>query len=265
MDLVAVIRHKVLTEGVPIREVARELGLSRNTIRRYARAKAIPIDRPLPVARSSPATTDVGEAATAIWQARRSFTAGKQRLTATRLWELLREAGHTASERTVRRLVARLRNAEREVTVPLVYGPGELAQVDFFEVWIELGGARQKAWLFVMRLMHSGRDFAMFCAQQDTTWFLAAHVAAFAHFAGVIAAVAYDTSEIVSRARRRNGPATFTWHTFESRPLARHAPLSHFRVTARRPRAESRRAAPGLGTRSGQARLRVTEIVWACA
>jgi hypothetical protein len=78
------------------------------------------------------------------------------------------------------------------VTVPLVYQPGEVAQVDFFEVWIELGGARQKAWLFVMRLMHSGRDFAMFCAQQDTTWFLAAHVAAFAHFAGVIAAVAYD-------------------------------------------------------------------------
>jgi len=40
--------------------------------------------------------------------------------------------------------------------------------------------------------MHSGRDFAMLCAQQDTTWFLAAHVAAFSYFAGVIAAVAYD-------------------------------------------------------------------------
>jgi hypothetical protein len=40
--------------------------------------------------------------------------------------------------------------------------------------------------------MHSGRDFAMLCAQQDTTWFLAAHVAAFTHFAGVIAAVAND-------------------------------------------------------------------------
>ncbi|MDP9037190.1 MAG: hypothetical protein M3O50_20525 [Myxococcota bacterium] len=29
-----------------------------------------------------------------------------------------------------------------------------------------------------MRLMHTGRDFAMLCAQQDTTWFLVAHVAA---------------------------------------------------------------------------------------
>lgn len=192
MDLIAVIRHKVLAEGVPIREVARELGLSRNTIRRYARAKGIPIARPSPTARPSPARDEVEEAASAIWQARRSFTAGKQRLTAARLWELLRDAGHTASERTVRRLVARFRSAEREVTVPLVYGPGEVAQVDFFEVWIELADVRQKAWLFVMRLMHSGRDFAMFCAQQDTTWFLAAHVSAFQHFAGVVAAAAYD-------------------------------------------------------------------------
>lgn len=76
--------------------------------------------------------------------------------------------------------------------MPLTYQPGELAQVDFFEVWVELAGVRQKAWLFLMRLMHSGRDFTMLCAKQDTTWFLAAHVAAFAHFAGVIAAVAYD-------------------------------------------------------------------------
>ena len=191
MDLVAVIRHKVLSEGMPIREVARELGLSRNTIRRYARAGAIPIERP-PAPRAAPVTGEVVEAATAIWQSRRSFTEGKQRLTAARLCQLLQEAGHQASERTVRRLVARLRDAEREITVPLVYAPGEVAQVDFFEVWVDLLGVRQKAWLFVMRLMHSGRDFAMLCAQQDTTWFLAAHVAAFSHFGGVVAAVAYD-------------------------------------------------------------------------
>jgi transposase len=191
MDLVAVIRHKVHAEGVPIREIARELGLSRNTIRRYARAKKVPIDRTLPD-RATPTRDAIAEAAAAIWQSRRSFTAGKQRLTATRLWELLRDAGHTASERTVRRLVAEFRSAEREVTVPLVYGAGEVAQVDFFEVWVELAGVRQKAWLFLMRLMHSGRDFAMLCAQQDATWFLAAHVAAFQHFAGVVAATAYD-------------------------------------------------------------------------
>jgi transposase len=85
-----------------------------------------------------------------------------------------------------------LTHAEREVTIPLVYAAGDLAQVDFFEIWVEVGGVREKAWLFLMRLMHSGRDFVKVCAKQDATWFLAAHVAAFAHFAGVVAAVAYD-------------------------------------------------------------------------
>ena len=75
--------------------------------------------------------------------ARRSFTAGKQRLTATRLWELLREDGHEVSARTVRRLVTSLRNAEREVTVPLVCDPGDLAQADFFEVWEEVAAKRR--------------------------------------------------------------------------------------------------------------------------
>ena len=130
MEVVAVIRHKVLTEGVPIRDVARQLGLSRNTIRRYVRAKVVPVAKPASVTRPAPAREQVAEVAAAIWAARRSFTAGKQRLTATRLWELLCDDGHEVSARTVRRLVASFRNAEREVTVPLVHEPGELAQVD---------------------------------------------------------------------------------------------------------------------------------------
>lgn len=35
MDQVHVTRHKVLREGLSVRRVARELGLSRNTVRKY--------------------------------------------------------------------------------------------------------------------------------------------------------------------------------------------------------------------------------------
>ena len=45
MDQVHVIRHKVLIEGQSIRQVARELGLSRLTVRKY-------LDRPEPLQRS---------------------------------------------------------------------------------------------------------------------------------------------------------------------------------------------------------------------
>ncbi len=77
MELVSVIRHKVLTEGVPIRDVARQLGLSRNTIRRYVRAKVVPVPRPASPPRPAPAREQVVEAAAAIWAARRT-THGRQ-------------------------------------------------------------------------------------------------------------------------------------------------------------------------------------------
>lgn len=191
MDLVAVVRHKVLVEGASLRDVSRQLGLSRNTIRRYVRAKVVPTRRAM-APRGTAARDGVVRDAEAIWDDRRSFTAGKQRLTAQRLAELLHERGHTVRDRTVRRLVARLRRLAKEVTVPLVHPPGALGQVDFFEVVVEVRGVRVKAWMFLMRLLHSGRDFVMLCERQDTTWFLAAHVAAFGYFAGLIAALAYD-------------------------------------------------------------------------
>jgi transposase len=77
------------------------------------------------------------------------------------------------------------RRQRREVFVPLTYRPGDLAEVDFFEVLVDLDGVRRKAWLFLMRLMYSGRDFAWIYERQDQTSFLDGHVRAFAHFGGV--------------------------------------------------------------------------------
>ena len=48
----------------------------------------------------------------------------------------------------------------QEVYVPLPWRPGEAAQVDFFEVTVEVAGQRRLAWMFVLHLMYSGRDFA---------------------------------------------------------------------------------------------------------
>ena len=54
------------------------------------------------------------------------------------------------------------------------------------------GGQRRKAWLFVLRLMYSGRDFGWIYERQDQVSFLDGHVRAFAHFGGVPARLAYD-------------------------------------------------------------------------
>lgn len=92
----------------------------------------------------------------------------------------------------IKTAVAEWRRQRREVFVPLTYRPGDLAEVDFFEVLVDIDGTRRKAWLFLMRLMYSGRDFAWIYERQDQISFLDGHVRAFAHFGGVPARVAYD-------------------------------------------------------------------------
>jgi hypothetical protein len=92
----------------------------------------------------------------------------------------------------VKDAVAEWKRQRREVFVPLTYRPGDLAEVDFFEVLVDLDGTRRKAWLFLMRLMYSGRDFAWIYERQDQISFLDGHVRAFAHFDAVPARVAYD-------------------------------------------------------------------------
>jgi hypothetical protein len=88
--------------------------------------------------------------------------------------------------------VAEWKRQRREVFVPLTYRPGDLAEVDFFEVIVDIDGTRRKAWLFLMRLMYSGRDFAWIYERQDQISFLDGHVRAFAHFEAVPARIAYD-------------------------------------------------------------------------
>src|SRR5207245_6569582 len=62
----------------------------------------------------------------------------------------------------------------------------------FFEVWGDVAAVRQKAWLFVVRLMASGRDFGWLYPRQDQVCFLDGHVRAFAHLGGVPRRLLYD-------------------------------------------------------------------------
>ena len=190
MDQVHVIRHKVLVEGRSQRQVAKELGLSRLTVKKYL-TEAVPVRREAQP-RARPVWHAVRERVEALLTESGRWTGGKQQLTATRLHELLVSEGHRVGVTLVKEAVAEWKRQRREVFVPLTYRPGDLAEVDFFEVLVDLAGTRRKAWLFLMRLMYSGRDFAWIYERQDQVSFLDGHVRAFAHFDGVPARVAYD-------------------------------------------------------------------------
>src|SRR5687767_3403218 len=191
MDLVHVGRHKVLVEKRTQRAVARELGLARVTVRKYV-DQAVPTRQVEAGPRPRPVWDAVAGRVQALLAQSVRWTGGKQRLTATRLHELLLTEGHHVGVTVVKDAVAEWKRQRREVFVPLTYRPGDLAEVDFFEVLVDVDGTRRKAWLFLMRLMYSGRDFAWIYERQDQVSFLDGHVRAFAHFGGVPARLAYD-------------------------------------------------------------------------
>ena len=190
MDRVHVIRHKVLVEGQSQRQVGRELGISRVTVRKYL-TQVVPV-RYEAAARGRPVWDAVAGRVETLLAESAQWTGGKQRLTATRLHEMLRTEGHQVGVTLVKHAVAEWKRQRREVMIPLTYRPGDLAEVDFFEVLVDIAGVRRKAWMFLARLMYSGRDFAWIYERQDQISFLDGHVRAFAHFGGVPARMAYD-------------------------------------------------------------------------
>ena len=190
MDQIHVVRHKVLVEGHSVRWVARKLGLSRNTVKKYL-SQAAP-SRTEVAPRLRPVFEHVRKRLVELLEAAPSWTGGKQRITATRLHCMLREQGFSVGGTLVKQMVSEWKRQRREVSVPLVYPAGDLAEVDFFEVLVEIDGRRQKAFMFVMRLMHSKRDFVWLYDRQDQVCFLDGHVRAFAHLGAVPHRIAYD-------------------------------------------------------------------------
>ena len=93
MDQVHVVRHKVLVEGRTQRAVARELGLARVTVRKYLE-QAAPARQSEAAPRPRPVWDAVAERVQALLADSVRWTGGKQRLTATRLHELLLAEGH---------------------------------------------------------------------------------------------------------------------------------------------------------------------------
>jgi len=190
MEHVSVIRHKHFAEGQSARRIARDLGLHRLTVQKYLLQsepqRSISAERPQPVMHK------VGPRIEALLEEWGPRLEGKHRVTSPLVHRQLIAEGLTVGERTVRQFLAEKRRQSAEVFIPLIHRPGDEGQVDFFEVMVDEGGRRRKAWKFLMRLMYSGRDFIHLYDRCDRACFLDGHVRAFAYFAGVARRLIYD-------------------------------------------------------------------------
>lgn len=181
-----------------IREIARETGHSRVTVRKalagqvpeYRRSKEIvrPVMGPF-------------EGIIEDWLMVDQGKPKKQRHTAKRIYDrLVEEHQFTGSSSTVRHFVREKKEMMGlnvgEAMVPLDGEMGE-AEMDWGEATIVLAGETIKVKMFCMRSRYSGESFVQVYRNERQEMLFDGHIQAFAYFGGVFPVIVYDNMKTV--------------------------------------------------------------------
>jgi transposase len=187
VELYATVRQLVLLDGLSRREVARQLGISRDSVSKmcrysappgYVRTKPVSLPKLGPLVGVIDAILDADETAPV-----------KQRHTAKRIWRrLCDERGFVGGYTTVKDYVRRVRARCREVFVPLAHPPGH-AQIDFGAAVGVISGQRSTLNLFCMYLPHSDAILVKTYPAETTEALLDGVASGFSFFGGAAQSV----------------------------------------------------------------------------
>jgi transposase len=187
------IRLLYLRQGKSKSWIAREFGISRNTVAKYLKGDSEAPKYKASQARGRP-VSDKWEEHVRLILADDRNAPRKQKHTAKRVYErLVTEQQFDGSPRTVRMIVANIKNKpSKAVFLPLQFEAGKDAQVDFGESYADIGGIRTKLYIFEMRLNYSRKKFVMAVRAPNMESFMEGHVRAFEFFGGVPERLTYD-------------------------------------------------------------------------
>src|SRR5213594_1557347 len=194
VETVARIRREHFIKGKTIKEIARDLKVSRNTVRRVLRSGATSFEyerevQPRP--KLGRWTTELDELL-----ASNAAKAAREQLTLIRIFEELRglgyEGGYDAVRRYARRWAKERGQATAAAYVPLSFAPGEAFQFDWSHEVVLLSGVTVIVKVAHVRLCHSRMLFVRAYPRESQEMVFDAHDRAFAFFKGTCTRGIYD-------------------------------------------------------------------------
>ena len=194
--------YELQGKGQSIRGIARELGISRNTVRKYLRAREIPKAKPRPRRGSK---LDLHKE---YLEERLSHGVDN----CVVLLREIREQGYTGGYTILKDYVQPSRRKRTsKATMRYETAPGEQAQVDFGRyTYLTPEGNKHYIWAFVMVLSWSRALYVEFVERADTETFLRCHVHGFEHFGGIPKRCLYDNTKLVIL--KRDGEGRPVWN-----------------------------------------------------
>ena len=199
MDTIAEIRRRHLVSKESISSIARDLKLSRPTVRKHCRTQSEPIyqrhTQPAPMLGAFQETLE-------NWLRTERLLPKAQRRTGRRLFECLQVEGYRGAYDSVQRFVRRWKAAKSGPTltqafVPLSFAPGEVCQFDWSYEHVELAGVMQTIKVAYFRLAFSRQMFVVAYPRETQEMVFDAHNRAFAFFGGVPLRMVYDNLKAV--------------------------------------------------------------------
>lgn len=188
--------------GRSARAIARETGLSRNTVAKYLASDGPPVARPRPQRRCKldPHKSYINE---------RAAAAAPHRIPAPAMLLELRGRGYTGGLTQLRAYLASLAPAGPAAPpVRFETAPGEQMQVD----WAVIRRGADPLSVFIAVLGYSRYAYAEFVTDERVETLIACHRGAFAAFGGVPRHVLFDNMKTVVALRDAYGPGQHRFH-----------------------------------------------------
>jgi len=193
VETIGRIRRAFWVDKKPIRQIVRELRISRQTVRKAIRGSSVEFRyerrvQPQPRLGAYVARLDGLLGANSKRPAR-------ERLTARRLFELLRAEGYAGAYDSVQRHVREWRRQHSRlgpVFIPLWFAPGEAYQFDWSHEVVVLGGVTTTVKVAHIRLCHSRMFLVRAYPRETQEMVFDAHDHAFHLFGGMCRRGIYD-------------------------------------------------------------------------